>query len=65
MAVVSTDHIPPQSSKPLAVTFESVTISLVSPRILSMAYPAADAHFFTLVKLEQTLGVASANICEV
>ena len=39
MAVASTDHIPPQSSKPLAVTFESVTISFVSPRILSMAFP--------------------------
>ena len=25
----------------------------------------ADAHFFTLVRLEETLGVVSANICEV
>ena len=29
------------------------------------AYPAAGAHFFTLVKLEETSGVAAANICEV
>ena len=43
----------------------SMTISLVSPRIFSIAYPAADAHFFTLVRLEETSGVVSANICEV
>ena len=34
-------------------------------RILSIAYPAADAHFFTLVRLEETSEVVPANICEV
>ena len=36
-----------------------------NPRILSIAYPAADAHFFTLVRLEETSEVVPANICEV
>ena len=34
-------------------------------RILFTAYPAADAQFFTLVKLNETSGVVLANVCEV
>ena len=33
--------------------------------ILFTAYPAADAQFFTLVKLNETSGVVLANACEV
>ena len=33
--------------------------------ILFTAYPATDAQFFTLMKLNETSGVVLANVCEV
>ena len=38
---------------------------LANQGILFTAYPAADAQFFTLVKLNETSGVVLANVCEV
>ena len=38
---------------------------LANQGILFTAYPAADAQFFTLVKLNETSGVVLANFCEV
>ena len=38
---------------------------LANHGILFTAYPAADAQFFTLVKLNETSGVVLANVCEV
>ena len=38
---------------------------LTNQGILFTAYPAADAQFFTLVKLNETSGVVLANVCEV
>ena len=37
-----------------AILYRVSTISLVIPRILSIPYPATDAHFFTLVRLEDS-----------
>ena len=48
----------------LNLPLTSVTISPAGPGILSLAYPAADAHF-TLVWLDETSGLALANIWEV
>ena len=33
--------------------------------LFTAAYPAADAQFFTLVKLNETSGVVLVNVCEV
>ena len=38
---------------------------LANQGILFTAYPAADAQFFTLVKLNETSGDVLANVCEV
>ena len=38
---------------------------LANQGILFTAYPAADAQFFTLVKLKETPGVVLGNVCEV
>ena len=48
----------------LNLPLPSVTISPAGPGILSLAYPAADAYF-TLVWLDETSGLALANIWEV
>lgn len=51
-------------TRPLSVPFLSVTISPANPRILFTEYPTADGLFFTLVELDEALGVVLANISE-
>ena len=48
----------------LNLPLTSVTFSPACPRILSITYPATDAHV-TFVRLGETLGLVLANIWEV